>query len=299
MQPGPYGAPPVAPSSTEPLKPNGWWYVVAATLGIGGIVLAVVIGVRTAQTYSDRIGDFQRVDVPGSGTVTLDSGNYSVYQEFDGANDDFRFDPSVTVNLTAPDGSAVDLDSYSGTVTYADGDGHEGEALFTFRAEESGDYRVSAEGDSESVIAVGPGIGGGLVAGIIGALLSGFVGVIAGVVVAIIVAVKRSGSKTRRQLALVGSGYRPPGPPGAGGGWPPSPQPMWPHYQPQPQHQAPPGYQPPAPPAAPAPPMPPAPPPPPPPPPEPPASSPQPEPPTAPTTPMPGATPPNEPPPPA
>lgn len=222
MQPGQYGAPPVAPHpATEPLKPNGWWYVVAAGLAIGGIVIAVVIGVRAAVTYSDRIDGFERVDVPGVDTVLLESGGHTIYHEYAGAGDEFGFSPSVSVSVAAPDGSAVELDDYTGSFTYGTTD-HEGEALFTFDAEEPGDYTVRVEGESGSEIAVGRGLASGLFAGIAGALVAGFGGVVAGIIIAIVVAVKRSGARTRRQLALVRGGWAPPGTPGA---WPSGPQP--------------------------------------------------------------------------
>lgn len=243
MQPGPYGAspPPAATTPTPPpsgrLTPSGWWYVVAAAFGIGGIVLAIVLGVGFAEDYTDRIDDFERVQVPGTQTVVLEAGDYTIYQEFFGADDDLRIPPDVTVNVTGPDGEAVELDDYDGSFSYT-GSGREGVALSTFEAEERGEFTVSTEGDSLSTIAIGEGIGLQLFVGIAVSLAIGFGGVVVCAVIAIVVAVKRSGAKTRRQLAMVQQGWRPP--PGVGG-WPGAPGgPGWPQ---QPYGQPPYGYQ--------------------------------------------------------
>ncbi|HEY8545248.1 MAG TPA: hypothetical protein VIL36_09375 [Acidimicrobiales bacterium] len=234
MQPGPYGAPPppaASPYGTPPtapslpaLKPSGWWYAIAAALAITGIVVAIVIGVNFAESYTDRIDEFQRVGVPGTDTVVLEAGDYTIYQEYPGANDDLSIPPSVTVNVTGPDGDAVELDDYSGDFTYA-GSGREGVALSTFEAEETGEYTVSTEGDRFSTIAVGEGIGFELFVGIALALVIAFGGIVIAVIISIVVAVKRSGARTRRQLALVQQGGWQP-PPGAGG-WPGAPAPSW------------------------------------------------------------------------
>lgn len=240
MQPGPYGAtsPPATaptPPPSERLTPSGWWYVVAATFGIGGIVLAILLGIGFAEDYTDRIDDFERVQVPGTQMVVLEAGDYTIYQEFFGADDDLRIQPDVTVNMTGPDGEAVELDEYDGSFSYA-GSGREGVALSTFEAEERGEYTVSTEGDSLSTVAIGEGIGMQLFVGITLALATGFGGVVVCAVIAIVVAVKRSGAKTRRQLAMVQQGgWRPP--PGASG-WPGAPG--WPQ---QPYGQPPYGYQ--------------------------------------------------------
>lgn len=256
MQPGPYGAasPPAATPTPPPsgrLTPSGWWYVVAAAFGIGGVVLAIVLGVGFAEDYADRIDDFERVQVPGSETVVLDAGDYTIYQEFFGADDSVRFPPDVTVNVTGPDGEAVDIDDYNGSFSYA-GSGREGIALSTFEAEERGEYSVSTEGDTLSTIAIGEGIGMQLFVGIAAALATAFGGIVVCAVIAIVVAVKRSGAKTRRQLAMVQQGWRPP--PGAPG-WPGAPggpgygqPPYGPGYGQPPYgyQQPPPGYQPPS-----------------------------------------------------
>jgi hypothetical protein len=253
--PSPY-PPPVTSSSSEPLKPSAWWYGLAGGLGALGIVLGVVVAVVTFSSYTDKVDDFQRIEIPGSGTVTLDdTGGYTVYHEYPGADSDDFLSPEITVTVTAPDGSEVDLDLYDTTVQYSTAD-YEGVAVYSFRAFETGDYEVEVDGE-QGTLAVGRGLGSGLVGGVLGAIALGAGGVIAGGVMAIVVGVRRSRSRHMRQLARVGQQGSWAGP----GGRPPGPY----------------GWQP-GPPRPPAPPVPPAPaPPPPPPPPPPPATPPSPE----------------------
>lgn len=199
---------------SEPVQPSAWWFGLAAAIVVVGIVLAVVIVVRTAVGYFDRIDDFQRLDVPGSGTVALDDGDYTIYHEYPGANDDYRSDfstPDVTVTLTAPDGSEVPLELYDTEVTYDTGD-HEGEALYSFTAEEPGDYELTADGEGTDV-AVGRGLGRGIVGSVVGALAVGLGSAVVGAVIAIVVAIARSRERQRRRIAFTRSQS----------GWPPAP----------------------------------------------------------------------------
>jgi hypothetical protein len=222
MQPAAY--PPAPVISSEPLKPSGWWYGVAAGIAVAGIVIAIVVFVQTITGLIDRVDDFQRVTLPGSGTVTLEEGDYSIYHEFDGASST-EFGSTVPITLLAPDGTPVDLDRYDANVTYSWGD-HEGVAAYSFTAEEAGTYTVSAETQS-GVVAVGRGIGSGLVGGIVGAFLLGIGGSVIGGVIAIVVGIKRG--RDRRSRMTYGPQFG-PGPPGSGwaqGGWPQATQPAW------------------------------------------------------------------------
>jgi hypothetical protein len=218
---------------------------------IGGIAIIGVVAVRSIS----KVEDFQRVSVPGDGTVRLDeTGGYTVYHEYDGASDG-GFGPSLSVELVGPDGSVVGLDSYGSTdVTYS-WESYEGVAVFSFQADEVGDYQVSV-GGSVGTVAVGRGIGSELAGGVVGGMLFGFFTFVGGLVIVIVTAVKR-GRRRREQLyssfgARPGptwgapGGYQPPGayaPPGAypppGGAQPPGP------YPPPGPPGAPPGPQPP------------------------------------------------------
>jgi hypothetical protein len=224
----------------EPVRPSGWWYGLAGGVAVAGIIAAIVIFVQTFNGYVDKINDFERVDVPGSGTVNLDgTGGYTIYHEYNGASDDF-FGPDVSeVTLEDPDGDQVTLEDYVGRVTYT-GDSHEGVALFSFHADQPGEYQLSATGDG-STLAVGRGISKGLIGGIVGGFAAGGVGVVAGGVIALIVGIQRGRNKRSRITRMPG----PPqafGPPGAWAGPPgyPGGPGAWPQQPPQPPPPPPP-----------------------------------------------------------
>jgi hypothetical protein len=206
------GAPRVGPAKS--------WFVVAGLIAVVGVTAAVVVFVVGITGYVDRIEDFARADLPATLEVEVtDTGGYSIYHEFDGAYDGasrFLSDPDVSV--TDPAGEAVDLDRYSGSITY-EASGHEGEGLYTFDAEVPGTYEVTASGDAGSGIAVGRGLGRGLVAAIVGSLAIGFVAVAAGAVIAIVVGVQRSRNRRALRPAPGFGGWGPPPGPVAAGGY--------------------------------------------------------------------------------
>src|SRR5687768_7729231 len=59
-------------------KPSRWWYLVALLLPIGGC------GATAFQLFNSlpsTVGAFQRVVVPGQGTLQLDTGAYTLFWE--------------------------------------------------------------------------------------------------------------------------------------------------------------------------------------------------------------------------
>jgi hypothetical protein len=229
MQPAAYPPPPVI--SAEPLKPSGWWFGVAAGVAVAGIVIAIIVFVAAINGLVDQVNDFQRVTLPGSDTVTLESaGGYTIYHEFDGASSDSGFAPGVSVTIAGPDGEPVEVKTYDATVTYSWG-GHEGIAVYSFTVDQPGDYTVSAEGETGQV-AIGRGIGSSLVGGIVGSLALGIGASLAGGIIAIVVGIKRGRNRRGRQLYGPQFGPGPPGGWGGGPGWPQATQPGWPQSQP-------------------------------------------------------------------
>jgi hypothetical protein len=238
MQPA--GYPPTPAIDTQKLRPSGVWFWVAGGIIILAIVGSVTVFGRTIIDLSDKVEDFERVAMPGSGTVQIDgTGGFTLYHEFPGASSDFA-SSSLLVTLAGPDGEPVDLDRYSGDVTYDYG-GNEGLALYSFQVDEPGQYQVVGEGDTGEV-AIGRGIGKGLVGGIVFGLVLGFGGVALGVVIIIVVAVRRS--RDRRNRQVMGGQWGNPGPPGTGWGaasYPGAAAPGYPSAQQQPSY---PGSQP-------------------------------------------------------
>ena len=215
MQPGPYSPPPSPVAAAGQIRPKARWFVVAGLLIAAGVVGAIGLWVGGALSFSDKIEGFARVDVPGTRTVVLDTGGYSVYQEDGGVFDDsFLSTPGVTI--TDPSGRPVQLSSYTSSVTY-EASGHQGVALFSFRAERAGSYEVTTTGEGAGEIAIGRGIGRGIVSWILGGFAVGFVGVVGGIVLAIVTGVRRGRSRRMAYGPWGTSGPQGP-PPGAGWG---------------------------------------------------------------------------------
>jgi hypothetical protein len=221
MQPGPFGSPTPPATTDQRVRPSLVWFWVAGAIALMGIIAGVVMIVRGITGYESAIEDFDRADLPATLEVEItDTGGYSIYHEYDGAYDEvFATPPNVTV--TDPSGNDVPLDDYDTSVTYS-ADGHEGEGVFTFDADERGTYEVTASGDSGNAIAVGRGLGRGLVGAIVGGLAVGLAGVVVCAVIAIVIGVRRSRSRRALRPARPFTGWGPPpswgGPAGAPGG---------------------------------------------------------------------------------
>lgn len=214
MQPA--GYPPTSVIDTQKLKPSGIWFWVGGGLIILAIVGSIMILGNTVLDLSDKVDDFERVSMPGSGTVEITgTGGFTLYHEFSGASGEFGRSSALQVTMAGPDGQPVDLELYTGNVNYDYG-GHEGVALFSFQVDEPGQYTVVGEGDSGQV-AIGRGIGRGLVGGILFGLFVGFAGFVAGVIIIIVVGVRRGRDRRSRQV-IGGQWGRGTPPPGAGWG---------------------------------------------------------------------------------
>jgi len=216
------------------LTPSAWWYVAAAAIALAGMVAGVWMMVEGVGRVLEAVEDFDRTDVPGTLTVTIeDAGGYSIYHEFPGASDSGSRSlvPEPDLSITNPDGDDVQLRPYTSLVTYAWGT-IEGRGLYTFRADEPGTYELTADGDEGTRIAVGRGMGDigqealvGLFSGVAGGLLVGGLSIAVASILAVGVGVARS---RNRRSSL-------PRPPHAGS----APPPIWPPYKPIPWPPAP------------------------------------------------------------
>jgi hypothetical protein len=174
-------------------------YVLAGLLTLACIAGGIVLIVSGIRTYIDKVEGFERIDVPGSAQVSLeDDGGYSIYYERPGLDSEDAL-PPITVAVTAPDGSIVDLDRYDSDVSYSVS-GYDGRGVFTFRADNPGNYAVRTDG-SEGQVAVGRGIGarfaGAVVAGV-GTLL---LAPVLGAIVALVTFLRRSKAKRAQRAA--------------------------------------------------------------------------------------------------
>ncbi|HKY69061.1 MAG TPA: hypothetical protein VJM49_21915, partial [Acidimicrobiales bacterium] len=216
----PPSAPPGAPGALAGpagppvLHPSGWWYGAAGIIALVGIVVATVLIVSAVVDVGDRVDDFDRAPMPATLDVEItEPGGYTVYHEYDGAFDEDVFRGSPDVTITDPSGGEVFLRSYDASVTYDFG-GHDGEALYSFQADETGTYVVDAsmpgfESSGADQIAVGRGLGHRFAVSIVGGLLVALVSAIAAIVVAVVVGVRRG--RSRRAQAPPPAGWAPPG----------------------------------------------------------------------------------------
>lgn len=212
-----------SPRQGGPSKAGYWIGAVLMALGVIGGIALIGFG---AKSLSDTVNSFRRVDAASGGAVSFSAtGRYYAYYERVGIKD--RSDlPPVRITLSRG-GQSETLTSNSGRSGadehYHIGD-HEGVRIGAFTVRQSGQYRVTVNGEpggsATDQIAFGKGsIVRGLV-GVIGGLLGGGLLGLIGLVVLITTAVRRSSH--RKRLAAVGYGPGPPGGYGAPPAWPPA-----------------------------------------------------------------------------
>ncbi|WP_433709418.1 hypothetical protein ACQP2U_23250 [Nocardia sp. CA-084685] len=135
------------------------------------------------------------IAVPGVDTVQLQrAGEYTIFYDYpDMDNSPAR--ASVTVTVTAPDGTTVPLLWYAKSV-HADEANNTDHAHYLFDAPQPGGYRVSAEGASGMRIGVRRG---GLVESLKWVMLASVIGFVALIAAAfaVVIAVMRGISKRR------------------------------------------------------------------------------------------------------
>jgi len=189
---GPFGPPPpnfgLSPNPFAPsreIRPRGSWYFIVVAVGLALAIIGVVVIAMSAIGFADKIDDFRRVDVPGTATVVLDAGSYTVYAEGVG---------TANVTIRQQNEQMVELRPYSSDITYDMSD-HHGHAVFSFRAPVTGSYFVSTTGPPGAIVAIGPGLGSGLIAGILGGIGLILGGMAFAIVGSIIVGVKRGRSR--------------------------------------------------------------------------------------------------------
>ncbi len=169
---------PTTPARRRP-RASTFRYWLAGAIAVVGLVSGVALGLSSYRDWQRDIDTLDRVTVPGAMTVQLDEADGRVVY-FEG-DDNIRFD-DLTIIVTDPAGSAVDVKRYEGAMIYEDLDGTQGRAVATFNANRAGTYAVEVSGVNTGQIAVGdsaarralPGALTGLgVAGL--ALIAGFI----------------------------------------------------------------------------------------------------------------------------
>src|SRR6478736_1542455 len=120
-----FPSPPGRGSAMAP-APSGERRPSAAGFWIGGIVLVVgLVGAGVWFSYASynlfaAVDDFPRVTVPGTTTVPLDAGRYTLYAEYAGAQDDSSgegVDPNA-IHIADAAGNSVPVDPYVSSDSY-------------------------------------------------------------------------------------------------------------------------------------------------------------------------------------
>ena len=219
------------------VKPSGWWYAAAAGIALGGILAGLAVAAKGVDDALEAVGSFDRTPVPGVLEVPIDDpGGYSIYQEFPGASHPGGTIDPPNLIVTDPSGDLVDTDSYGTFVSYDQGS-LEGRGINTFRAEQTGTFRILASGAPGSTIAVGPGMGdvsaqavAGIFGGVVGGVILAGTGMVTGTAAAITLAIARGRSRRRRRALPIPIPLAPPRPAIATN---PSPiAPAWPYGTP-------------------------------------------------------------------
>ncbi|MFN2505853.1 MAG: hypothetical protein ABR540_16765 [Acidimicrobiales bacterium] len=204
--PSPGESPPAPIPPPPPMaEPSRRGYFVAGLIAVIGLLLGGIGLVRGFGALSDRVDEFERVEVPGAAGLTFDTaGDFTLYFEAPGTSDATSNDalPAVQVLLEpAGGGDPVPIKAYGGSVTYTVG-GHEGRAVGTFHIDAPGDYKLSSDASISpgfAQIAVGTSLRGPLAQLFLSGLIL-FVAFAAAVVVSVVTAVRRR--RARRRLLL-------------------------------------------------------------------------------------------------
>jgi hypothetical protein len=183
----------------------GYW--IGGALIAVGIVGAVLWFVGSLMSLSDEVDGFQRVPIPGEGTVRLDARKYVLYYEGSGADESV---PVFTVEIAdARTGAPLQIANYGGSLTYAFSD-HEGSAQGTVTPPRAGRYAVRTTGGGRigENLAFGRSIAAPILRGILGTVAIGLALVGAGVTMVVITGIRRS--RAKRAAATDGLVRMPP-----------------------------------------------------------------------------------------
>ena len=161
----------------------------AAVIAIVGLVAGVAVGVMSYRDSQDRIDDFDRVSIPGTMSVQLDEATGRVmYYE---GTDTIRFN-ELSIAVTDPAGTPVDVSPYDGEMIYETGDLTQGRAVATFDVSEPGTYEIAVSGIDSGQLVVGESFSGRALPGVLAGLAIAGLSVTAGFVLWLLTFVMRS-----------------------------------------------------------------------------------------------------------
>ena len=183
---------PTTPGRSAP-SASTFRYWLAGVIAVVGLVSGVALGLSSYRDWQRHIETFDRVTVPGAMTVQLDEGDGRVlYYEGDL---NIRFD-DLTIIVTDPAGSSVDVKQYEGAMIYEDLDGTHGRAVATFNANRAGTYVVEVSGVDTGQLTVGDSVGRRALPGALTGLGIAGLALIAGFVLWLTTFINRSNRRT-------------------------------------------------------------------------------------------------------
>jgi hypothetical protein len=132
-----------------------WRRVLGASIALMVLCIIAFVGTLVGYTLGGDYDKYGRIDVPGSGAVTLPKGeveiNYAVRLATNGGGGALTV-PDLSFNMTAPDGArdAVVTEDIGGTVT-VNSSSHV--RVWTLQVKDAGVYSVTTDGDVGGFIA--------------------------------------------------------------------------------------------------------------------------------------------------
>ena len=184
------------PTATAVPSTSRYW--LAAAIAIVGLVAGVAVGVMSYRDSQARIDDFDRMSIPGTMTVQLDEATGRVmYYE---GSDTIRFN-ELTIAVTDPAGTPVDVSPYEGEMIYDTGDLTQGRAVATFDASEPGTYEIAVSGVDSGQLVVGESFSSRALPGVLAGLAIAGLSVIAGFVLWLLTFIMRSQRTTNNRGA--------------------------------------------------------------------------------------------------
>jgi hypothetical protein len=195
-------------AGTGPVRPSRYWYLLAGGL-LAAAVACLAVAVTGVFSWDRQIHDFQRVPVPGSGTVRLTQpGEYALYVETRGAccswtvggpSGPLAHGSMGIVVRPVNGGQRAPVRSWTGLSFSYGADGRQGLAAGSITIRRPGTYLIetwAVRPASVTDLAVGRNIAGATLLPV--ALFLGGLAVLLGAVVAVIVIAVRRGQARRR-----------------------------------------------------------------------------------------------------
>lgn len=184
------------PTATAGPSTSRYW--LAALIAIVGLVAGVAFGVMSYRDAQARIDDFDRMSIPGTMTVQLDKATGRVMY-YEGSNT-IRLN-ELTIAVTDPAGTPVDVSPYDGEMIYETVDSTQGRAVATFDASEPGTYQIAVSGVDSGQLVVGESFSSRALPGVLAGLAIAGLSVTAGFVLWLLTFIKRSQRTTNNRDA--------------------------------------------------------------------------------------------------